>query len=159
MLVDDWYQQQGDRLIPALPGPQPSFSNSEMLTLLLAMDYFPYPGEQQFLGFIRANYLSLFPKLLEQSQFNRRARRLEGLLEELRRFWVTEIGAVFECTLILDTKPVPVVGYKRSKRPSEFSGSATYGHCASRKLNYLGYKLVVLSTLSGLPLLYALVPC
>jgi hypothetical protein len=46
-----------------------------MLTLLLAMDYFPYPGEQQFLGFIRANYLSLFPKLLDQSQFNRRARR------------------------------------------------------------------------------------
>ena len=38
--------------------------DSEMLTLLVAMDFFPYPGEQQLLGFIRANYLSLFPKLL-----------------------------------------------------------------------------------------------
>lgn len=27
------------------------------------MDFFPYPGEQQFLGYIRANYLNLFPKL------------------------------------------------------------------------------------------------
>ena len=61
--------------MPSLPGPASVFSESEMLTLLLAMDYFPYPGEQQFLGFIRANYLSLFPKLLDQSQFNRRARR------------------------------------------------------------------------------------
>jgi hypothetical protein len=129
-----------------------------MLTLLLAMDYFPYPGERQFLGFIRANYLTLFPNLLEQSQFNRRARRLPGLLEALRRYWVNELGAIFERTLLLDTKPVPVVGYKRSKRHSDFEGSATYGHCASRKLKYFGYKLVVVSTLAGVPLVYALVP-
>jgi hypothetical protein len=75
VLVDDWYQRYGDRFVPSLPGLAPVLSESEMLTLLLAMDYFPYPGEQQFLGFIRANYLSLFPKLLDQSQFNRRARR------------------------------------------------------------------------------------
>jgi len=158
VLVDDWYQQQGYRFIPTLPGPQPSFSDSEMLTLLLAMDYFPSPGEQQFLGFIRANHLPLFPQLLDQSQFNRRARRLEGLLEELRRSWVSETGAIFERTLLLDTKPVPVVGYKRNKRQSDFSGSATYGYCASRHLHYFGYKLVVISTLAGVPLAYALVP-
>ena len=75
VLVDDWYQQHGHQLVPAMPGAQTTFSDSEMLSLLLAMDYFPYPGEQQFLGFIRANYLSWFPKLLSQSQFNRRARR------------------------------------------------------------------------------------
>lgn len=158
VLVDDWYRDYGKRLVPRLPGSQPSFSHSEMLTLMLAMDYFPYPGEQQFLGFVRANYLSLFPNLLDQSQFNRRARRLEGLLEELRRFWVNQLGAVFERTLLLDTKPVPVVGYKRSKRHSDFPGSASYGHCASRQLNYFGYKLVVVSSLAGVPLVYALVP-
>ena len=64
VLVDDWYQEYGHQLVPLMPGPQPSFSHSEMLTLLLAMDYFPFPGEQQFLGFIRANYLNLFPQLL-----------------------------------------------------------------------------------------------
>lgn len=58
----------------------------------------------------------------------------------------------------MDTKPVPVVGYKRSKRHSDFVGSATYGHCASRKMKYFGYKLVVISTLSGIPLVYSLVP-
>ena len=158
VLVDDWSQHYGHRLKPISPGPQPTFSESEMLTLLLAMDYFPYPGEEQFLGFIRANYLSLFPKLLDQSQFNRRARRLEGVIEELRRFWVRELDAVFETTLLLDTKPVPVIGYKRSKQHSDFVGSASYGYCASRNLKYFGYKLVVLSTLNGIPVVYALVP-
>ncbi|MDJ0678068.1 MAG: hypothetical protein QNJ36_22240, partial [Calothrix sp. MO_167.B42] len=43
-------------------------------------------------------------------------------------------------TLLLDTKPVPVVGYKRDKRQSDFTGSADYGWCASRKMNYFGYK-------------------
>ncbi|MEI6443001.1 MAG: hypothetical protein WCO29_07700 [Nostocales cyanobacterium ELA583] len=37
------------------------------------------------------------------------------MLEELRRFWVVELGAIFERTLLLDTKPLPVVGYKRDK--------------------------------------------
>jgi hypothetical protein len=150
VLVDDWHQQYGRHLVPCisvLPVLQPTFSDSDILSLLLAMDYFPYPGEQQFLGFMRANYLDLFPRLLDQSQFNRRARRLEGLIEELRRFWVKQMGADLARTLLLDTKPVPVVGYKRSKRQSDFEGSATYGWCASRKLHYFGSKLVVVSTL------------
>ena len=52
VLVDDWYQAYSHRLRPRLPGAHCRFSESEMLTLLLAMDYFPYPGEHQFLGFI-----------------------------------------------------------------------------------------------------------
>ncbi|MEL7522163.1 MAG: hypothetical protein AAGJ80_11220, partial [Cyanobacteria bacterium J06553_1] len=103
VLVDDWYQQHGERLRPQLLGPACRFSESEMLTLLLAMDYFPYPGEQQFLGFIRANYLALFPALLEQSQFNRRARRLSGLMGSLRRHWLYQLDVVFEDTLLMDT--------------------------------------------------------
>ena len=158
VLVDDWYQAYGHRLRPRLPGPRCRFSESEMLTLLVVMDYFPYPGEEQFLGFMRANHLALFPALLEQSQFNRRARRLSGVLEVLRRYWLKQLAVTDEDTFVLDTKPVPVVGYKRSKRHSDFEGSATYGYCASRKLNYFGYKLVMVTTLSGVPLVYDLVP-
>ena len=58
----------------------------------------------------------------------------------------------------MDTKPVPVSGYKRSKRRSDFLGSANYGFCASRNLKYFGYKLVMVSTLKGLPVVYDLVP-
>ena len=47
-------------------------SDSEILTLGVIMDYLPFPGETQFIGFIRANYGQWFPHLLEQSQYCRR---------------------------------------------------------------------------------------
>ena len=80
------------------------------------------------------------------------------MLEALRRYWLEQLAVTDEDLLVLDTQPVPVVGYKRSKRHSDFEGSATCGYCASRKLHYFGYKLVVVTTLAGLPLVYDLVP-
>lgn len=158
VLVDDWYQEQGIELLQGKAGRKPRFSDSEVLTLLLLMDFVPFPGETQFLGFIRANYLALFPELVDQSQFNRRARSLRLMLEALRRSWADEQGLTARQTYLMDTKPVPVVGYKRSKRRSDFAGSATYGYCASRNLHYFGYKLVTLSTQEGVPVVYELVP-
>ena len=52
---------------------------------------------------------------------------------------------------------VPVLGYKRDKRRSDFFGSADYGYCASRHLRYFGYQLVsVVVTLAGLIVRYEL---
>ena len=158
VLVDDWYKQHAPRLLKGKAGVKPVFSDSEVITLMLAQDFLCFESETQFLAFMRANYRELFPKLCDQSQFNRRARRLAGLMEALRRHWLYQLDGVFEDTLLLDTKPVPVVGYKRGKGHSDFAGSADYGYCASRKLHYYGYKLVMVTTLSGLPLVYDLVP-
>jgi len=68
------------------------------------------------------------------------------------------LGATRALDFLLDTKPVPVVGYKRSKAHSYFTGSAAYGVCASWNLKYFGYKLVCLSPLDGLPVICELVP-
>lgn len=158
VLVDDWYQAYGYKFLNGKAGRKPVFKDSEVITLMLAHDFIPYPAEAQFVGFIRANYLALFPKLVDQSQFNRRARALRLLVEQLRRFWIVQKGWHLQTNYLLDTKPVPVVGYKRLKSHSEFAGNAEYGKCASRNLSYFGYKLVVLSTLGGIPVAYELVP-
>jgi hypothetical protein len=158
VLVDDWYQAHGIRYLKGKPGAKPEFSDSEVITLLLTMDFIPFPSETQFLGFIRANYLALFPRLIDQSQFNRRARALRLLVEELRRAWLVQLGVFHHTRFLLDTKPVPVVGVKRSNRRSDFAGSASYGHCPSRNMTYFGYKLVTITTFSGLPVVYELVP-
>ncbi|GAH73071.1 unnamed protein product, partial [marine sediment metagenome] len=134
------------------------FADSEVMTLMLAQEFMPYPSETQFIEFIRANYIALFPKLLDQSQFNRRARSLHRLLEELRRYWLAKQGVFQQSCFLLDTKPIPVVVYKRSKQRSDFLGNAGYGFCASRNLKYFGYKLVMISTLNGTPIVYDLVP-
>ena len=158
VIVDDWYQEYGQKYCHKKAGRKATFTNSEVMTLMLAQDFMPYPSETQYLEFIRANYLALFPKLIDQSQFNRRARSLHRLLEELRRYWITKIGVLQQSCFLLDTKPIPVVGYHRSKHGSDFRGSADYGYCASRCMKYFGYKLVMISTLKGIPIVYDLVP-
>lgn len=154
---DDWYKVEGKKLLQGKPGAKPRFSDSEMMCLMLVHDFIPYPGESQFVAYLRANYLALFPQLVDQSQFNRRARQLAGLVERMRQAGLLRLGVNQPQHLLLDTKPIPVMGYKRSKRHSDFAGSAAYGHCAARKLDYFGYKLVLLTTLEGIPVGYDLV--
>ena len=156
VLVDDWWRGQPAR--PAKRGPQAVCSDSEVLTLMLAQDLVPFPGEAQFLGYVRANHRDLFPRLLTQSQFNRRSRGLRLELECFRREVLARLGVLREVDFLLDTKPVPVLGYKRSKARTDFAGSAAYGVCPGRGLKYYGYKLVALVTPQGIPAVYDLVP-
>ncbi|GIK54337.1 MAG: IS982 family transposase [Chloroflexi bacterium] len=156
--IDDWYKAYGQVWMGKKAGRQAVFKDSEMLTLMIAQEYIPYPAERQYVGFMRANYRDLFPCLVDQSQFNRRARALGPVLEALRQAWLVEMGVGQGQDYLLDTKPVPVMGYKRSKKHSDFAGSAAYGYCASRQLHYFGYKLVMITTLEGVPVVYDLVP-
>lgn len=88
--VDDGYQCHGVRWLQGKAGAKPVFRDREVMTLLLLRDFLSFT---QFLAFLRAHYLSLFPQLLSQSQFHRRARRLSRLVEELRRHWIQALGA------------------------------------------------------------------
>lgn len=158
VIVDDWYRHTGERLLGRTVGAKPEFSDSEMLTLMLAPDFFEFTSERRFVAFVRANYLALFPKLVDQSQFNRRARSLRFLLNELRKHLAAELGVPFEREFLQDTTPVIAVGYRRDKSHSDFLGSAAYGYCAARRMKYYGYKLVMLTTLDGTPYAFELVP-
>lgn len=158
VLIDDWYQAHATEFRKGRPGQRPEFSDSEVMTVMVAMDFIPFPSERQFVAYLRANHGDLFPNLVAQSQFNRRARAAAPLLEQFRQHWLIRIGVTLACEGLLDTKPIPVIGYRRSKQRSDFLGSATYGYCASKKMHYFGYKLVTISSLSGIPLIYDLVP-
>ncbi len=124
VLVDDWYQTEGVHLRHRTVGVKPDLSDSEMLTLMLAVDRLEFTSARRCRAFIQANYLQLFPRLLTQSQFNRRARALRFLLDALRHAWADQLGVQFEQHFLLDTTPVSAVGYRRDKTHSEFYGSA-----------------------------------
>ena len=48
VVVDDWYKIQGVRLLKGKAGAKPQFTDSEVITLMLAMDFVPFPGETEF---------------------------------------------------------------------------------------------------------------
>jgi len=45
VLVDDWYQVEGKKLLKGKPGAKPGFSDCEVITLMLMQDCIPYPCE------------------------------------------------------------------------------------------------------------------
>ena len=48
VIVDDWYLAEGHLLLKGKAGQKPIFTDSEMITLMLAQDFIPYPGENQY---------------------------------------------------------------------------------------------------------------
>ena len=158
VLVDDGHQPQTVQRHRATPEPKPALRVRETVAILLAMDRVPLPSERGFLAFLRVNHPTLFPQLPALSHVNRHARAVRGMVEHIRQSWLKNWAVADERQRIRDTKPVPVVGYKRTQTRSDGAGSASYGYCASRTMHACGDNLVRLTTIAGLPVADDLVP-
>lgn len=150
---DDWYQKTGRALLQGKASRKPPLRDREGMTLRLADDSLPYPAETQYLESRGANHGRLFPHLLDQSPFKRRARRLRYLIELRRRAWLMDWGVEPAAPYLMDTNPIPLMGYKRSKKRRDLAGSAAYGDGARRPLPYFGYQRGMITTLDGLPVI------
>jgi len=157
-IVDNWYLTEGHNYLKHKPGRKPVFTDSEMIAFIILKEFLQYKSERKFLGFMHGNHLDMFPDMVDQSQFNRRSRALRLIVDKLRSHFADSFGAQLASLYVLDTEPIPVVGYKRSKKKSDFLGSAEYGYCKSKSLHYWGYKLVMLITADEIPVAFELVP-
>jgi len=157
-IVDNWYLSKGHKYLQGKLGRKPEFTDSEMITFMILKEFLQFSSERKFMGFMHGNYSDMFPDMVDQSQFNRRSRALRLIMDKLRCHFADELGTQLASLYVLDTEPIPVVGYKRSKKNSDFFGSAEYGYCASKKMHYWGYKCVMLVTSDGTPVAFELVP-
>ena len=155
--VDDWYQTTGAALLGGKVGRKPEFSDSEVLTLALAQHWCGFAREADWLRHLRANYLPLFPRLLSQSEFNRRARNLCWLLNRLRLWVVQQLEAFPQPLRLTDGTPIHVRHWRRYGKGHLQLREATLGYCASKRETFYGYRLVVLTTLDGIITDWALV--
>jgi hypothetical protein len=106
VLVDDAYQaihSCGERWRQR--GPAPHFSDSEVITVALITETFFHGNEELCLAFIRQYHADLFPRLLDDTRFNRRRRALVGITEAIRRY----LTATFQsrCAPTLEGMSVP----------------------------------------------------
>ncbi len=157
-VVDELYQQHAPTWLAGKLGCKPEFSDSEVLTLMIAQHWCGFQKEATFLRFIQNNYLALFPRLLDQSQFNRRARNLCWLLNRLRHQILRRMGALQEEVRLIDGTPVHVRHWRRYGKSHLVLPEAALGHCAAKKETFYGYRLVVLTTLEGVITDWELIP-
>ncbi len=161
VLVDERY-----RVVAAphdhRPGPRSAFTDSEVITLTLVAELLGLDEETAFLAYLGRHHRALFPLLPERSRYNRRRRCLTevtnrvraGLLHDLLPYLRPEERDL----CVIDSLPVPVVGFHHARGAHRWYGEAAYGYVAAKRQTIFGYKLHLLITHGGLILDFALVP-
>src|SRR5438067_11285110 len=141
--------------VPARPGRPALISDAELVALAVAQAAIGISSDRQFLGLIGRVLPGWFPHLPEQSQYNRRLRRLVGLISSVQQQlagWLDTGGA-----RLGDGTLIAVAGYPGCAQRSEFAGFARYGFAKSQHRYVYGVRLVLLTDARGLPLGYPLV--
>jgi hypothetical protein len=158
-VVDDLYRERLAAALRHRPGPTPTLSDSEVLTLAICAEWGPWDSERGFRRFARRRLRHLFPRLVDRSEFNRRRRSLYPAPAAIRRAVAERLGAGLERERLLDTKPVAVMVLKRhDDRGLAFDGTAAVGWCRTKRQWYYGFKLVLALTPGGVIVRYDLVP-
>jgi hypothetical protein len=95
------------------PGPQPSLSESEIITLTIFARWSRFTSERDFYRYAQTNLLDAFPTLPSRSQFNRLVRSCTQLIEAFFLHLVSLLE-VKKCPYeALDSSAMPIRDCKR----------------------------------------------
>lgn len=148
-LVDDLYRDFLVAHKPHRPGPHATLSDSEVMTLVLCAQWFPW-SERFFLEYARKEWLRYFPHLVSQSDFNRRVRDCVGALLRIALLVGKQLASLASLYQVVDTVPVPLMRRCRGERHRVFGTEiAAIGRGGSDKEWYYGCKLAVATTAEG----------
>ena len=156
--VDEVFQQvyPGQRL--RRRGAAPVFSDSEVITLSLIAETFFHGQEELMIAFVRQYHRDLFPHVLSRSRFNRRRRMLIAVIEDLRRALSDLLIAPDDPWRLIDSAPIPVCTYKRSRQCATLAGPEYYSVMPTRGAKLFGLRLHLTTTLAQVVDQWLLVP-
>lgn len=137
------------------PGPQGRVTDAELVALAVAQAATGLCSDRQFLGMIGRLLPGWFPRLPDQSQYNRRLRRLTPWITTTQ-LMVAELIAEDQIRLV-DGTLIACANYPGCASHSEFAGHASYGYCPSKSQFVWGMRLVLISDRKGVPVGYDLV--
>jgi hypothetical protein len=137
------------------PGPVGAVSDHELIALAVAQAATGLCSDRQFLGAIERLLPGWFAHLPDQSQYNRRLRRLTPWITTTQ-LMVAELVAEGEIRLV-DGTLIACANYPGCAGKSEFAGHAGYSYCPSKSQFVWGTRLVLISDRKGVPVGYDLV--
>jgi hypothetical protein len=137
------------------PGPVGKVSDEEIVTLAVAQAMTGMVSDRRFLGTISRLLPGFFPDLPDQTQYNRRLRRLTPWITTVQ-LMLAELVAEGQIRLA-DGTLITCANYPGCASKSEFAGHAGYSYCPSKSQFIWGMRLVLLADPKGVPVGYDLV--
>jgi|ERR1041385_32393 hypothetical protein len=135
-------------------GPRGLITDQELIALAVAQAVTGLVSDRQFLGMVRRLLPGWFAHLPEQTQFNRRLRRLTPQIAAVQ-LMVAELIAEGEVRLV-DGTLISCANYAGCAKRSEFAPAAAYGYCPSKSRFVWGMRLVAICDRKGVPVGYDL---
>jgi hypothetical protein len=133
------------------PGRHKTYPDSAILKIDMLMHLTGKRGETEILREIQRHYRQYFDHVPGQARLWHRIHAALPLIERFRQAVCAQLGVEYEDLRVLDSMPLPVATL--TTRPGCGNGFdlADWGHCASKKLTYRGFKLGLLITDQGIP--------
>jgi Transposase DDE domain len=137
------------------PGPRGKITDAELIALAVAQAAMGECSDRKFLGMIAYRLSGWFPHLPDQSQYNRRLRRL---VPQITAVQLAVAALVADGRVRLaDGTLLSCANYPGCARRSLFAGAAGYGYSPSKSQFIWAMRLVVISDFKGVPVGYDLV--
>ena len=129
------------------PGPKPSLSCSEVVTLITFAQFWKFRSERDFYRYAERNLKGAFPSLPSRPQFNRLVRRNQQAIITFFLYLVKLLKARMAPYEVLDTTGVPLRNVKRRGR-NWLSGFTNIG-LSTRMGWFEGFRLIMAVNPSG----------
>jgi DDE family transposase len=124
-------------------------TDAELVCLAVAQVLLRYDTERHWLRAAPARVGHLFPRLLAQSEYNRRVKAAGALMEAALRWLADHTPATGELLRLLDATPISCGQSAVTAKRSGLFGWAGYGYCPSHSRWYWGAKLLLVCTCEG----------
>jgi hypothetical protein len=162
-LLTALYVDLDDRVLPALgwsrdhrAGRKPALSDAELACVAVAQQLLGIASERRWIRYARANLAGMFPHLPGQSGYGKRLRASGGLLACVITELARDTASWHDLLRLVDSTPLPCAASRETVRRSDLAGHAGYGYCASHSRFFWGFRLYLITTAEGMPVIWGL---
>ncbi|MBI0317148.1 IS982 family transposase, partial [Streptomyces javensis] len=139
------------RLAPGRPavGITPPLTDAELVTLAMTQAMPGFTSEARWLRRARSHLRRPFPYLPKQPGYNKRLRKGTGLLRQVTRLPATDTSVWSDDVWNTHSTPRERGHSRETDKPSDLTGWAEYGRCASHSRLFWDLRPRLVCTLQG----------
>lgn len=151
-----------DHVIPTMParprrGRRQLLTDAELLCLAVAQHLLHGDAsESRWIRYARTHLAGMFPHIPQQSGYNKRIRAAAPLVSHTLSVLAKDVPTWNDVLRLLDSTPVPCGQSRETVKRSDLAGQAGYGYCASHSRYFWGFRLYLVATPEGMPVIWGL---
>jgi hypothetical protein len=111
---------------------------------------------RHWIRYARTHLTGMFPHLPGQSGYGKRLRAAGPLIASVITELARDVDSWHDLLWLVDFTPLPCAASRETVRRSDLAGHAGYGFCASHFRYFWGFRLYLVCTADGMPIIWGL---